>query len=81
MMAEQGSGRGEFAEELARRAERTGDEYDKLLAEGILKEDYRKTTKVLRAAIALEPDEPCAYCPPRPLRRRPPPRREMAAGA
>ena len=45
-------------------AERTGDEYDKLLAEGVryaAKEDYRKAAKAYREAVTLKPDEPTAY--------------------
>ena len=54
----------EVAEEAARDAAQTGDEYVKLVAEGtryMAKEDYRKAAKVNREAIALKPDEPAAY--------------------
>ena len=52
------------AEELARRAEQTGDKYDELLAEGTRytsKEDWRRAAKVWREAISLKPDRPAAY--------------------
>eukprot|EP00964_Phaeocystis_antarctica_P101051 scaffold66575_cov54-Phaeocystis_antarctica.AAC.1 len=54
----------ENAELHARHAAQSGDEYSKLLAEGVRyesKEDWRKAGKVLREAIALRPDEPTAY--------------------
>ena len=54
----------EAAERQARRAARSGDEYDELLAKGIRygsKEDWRKAAKAYREAIALWPDEPWAY--------------------
>ena len=52
------------AEEQARDAAQSGDEYQKLLAEGLRyhsKEDYRKAGKAFREAIALRPGEPGAY--------------------
>ena len=54
----------EAAEEGARIAAQTGDEYDELLAEGaryVAKEDFRKAGKAFREAIALRPDVPVAY--------------------
>ena len=54
----------EAAERAAQRAERSGDEYNKLFAEGArcgAKEDWRKAAKAFRGAIALEPDKPEAY--------------------
>ena len=54
----------ELAEREARRAEQSGDEYHKLLAEGMQygsKQDWRKAGKACREAIALKPDEPLAY--------------------
>jgi tetratricopeptide (TPR) repeat protein len=54
----------EVAEEEARRAARSGDEYQELVAEGIRhcsKQDWRKAGKAFREAIALRPDEPAAY--------------------
>ena len=54
----------ELAEREARRAEQSGDEYHKLLAEGMQygsKQDWRKAGKACREAIALKPDEPAAY--------------------
>ena len=56
--------RREAAEKQTRYAERTGDYYSKLIAEGLRyssKQDYRKAAKACREAIALEPDEPLAY--------------------
>ena len=54
----------EVAEETARHATQMGDEYDAVLAEGLLyhsKQDYRKAGKTYREAIALRPDKPLAY--------------------
>ena len=54
----------ELAEMTARRAARRGDEYSRLMAEGLryaVKEDYRKQGRAFREAIALNPDEPVAY--------------------
>ena len=54
----------EVAEEEARRAARSGDAYQELVAEGIRhcsKQDWRKAGKAIREAIALRPDEPAAY--------------------
>ena len=54
----------EVAEETARHATQMGDEYDAVLAEGILyhsKQDYRRAGKTYREAIALRPDKPLAY--------------------
>ena len=54
----------ELAEMTARRAARRGDEYSRLMAEGLryaVKEDYRKQGGAFREAIALNPDEPVAY--------------------
>ena len=54
----------EAAEAQARRAARSGDAYDKLMAEGARygsKEDWRRAARAYREAIALEPDEPVAY--------------------
>ena len=54
----------EVAEREARRAEQTGDAYSKLLADGARyasKEDWRKSAKACREAIALRPDQPGAY--------------------
>ena len=54
----------EVAEETARHATQMGDEYDEVLAEGILyhsKQDYRRAGKTYREAIALRPDKPLAY--------------------
>ena len=54
----------ELAEREARTAAQTGDAYSKLLAEGVRygsKEDWRKSARVFREAIALRPDEPEAY--------------------
>eukprot|EP00964_Phaeocystis_antarctica_P137983 scaffold102614_cov63-Phaeocystis_antarctica.AAC.2 len=54
----------EVAEEQARLAAQTGDEYDELLAEGAQyasKADWRKAARAYREAIALRPDEPLAY--------------------
>eukprot|EP00964_Phaeocystis_antarctica_P105187 scaffold70237_cov57-Phaeocystis_antarctica.AAC.4 len=54
----------EAAEVQARLAARTGDEYDKVLAEGTRyasKQDCRKAARAYREAIALKPDEPVAY--------------------
>ena len=52
------------AESAARDAAQAGDTYSKLVAEGARygsKQDWRKSGKSLRAAIALRPDEPGAY--------------------
>ena len=54
----------EIAEEVARRAVQSGDEYDELMAKAaryVAKEDYRKAGKAYRESIALKPDEPLAY--------------------
>ena len=54
----------EVAEEQARIAARSGDEYQELVAEGIRhcsKQDWRKAGKAFREAIALRPDKPAAY--------------------
>jgi len=54
----------EAAEEQARDAAQSGDEYQKLLAEGLRyhsEGDYRKAGKAFREAIALRPDEPTTY--------------------
>ena len=55
----------EIAEKQARIAAQSGDEYDGLLAKGARyesKQDTRRSAKTYREAIALEPDEPLAYC-------------------
>jgi len=52
------------AEELARHAAQTGDEYDDLVAEGLRygsQQDMRRAARAFREAIALRPDEPAAY--------------------
>ena len=54
----------ETAEKVARHAAQTGDEYDELFAKAMRygsKEDWRKSAKALRKAIALRPDKPTAY--------------------
>ena len=54
----------EVAEEAARRAAQSGDEYDELMAEALQyasKDDCRREAKAYREAIALEPDQPLAY--------------------
>ena len=54
----------EVAERTARRAEQSGDAYQKLLAEGaryVSKQDPRRAAKAYREAIALRPDKPVAY--------------------
>ena len=54
----------EAAEEQARYAAQSGDEYDELLAEGTQyqsKDDTRKAGKAYREAIALKPNKPGAY--------------------
>ena len=54
----------ETADEWARIAAQSGDEYSKLLAEGTRyasKQDYRREAKAYREAIALRPDKPVAY--------------------
>ena len=53
----------EVAEEQARYAAQTGDEYDELMAEGARyasQRDTRRAARAAREAIALEPDEPDA---------------------
>ena len=55
---------GEIAEEQARIAAQTGDEYSELMAESARyasKEDWRRSARVCREAIALRPDRPMAY--------------------
>ena len=54
----------EIAEEMARDAAQTGDEYDELVAEGVRhasKDDWRRAARAFREAIALRPDRPVAY--------------------
>ena len=54
----------EAAEEQARHAAQTGDEYSELLAEGTRyhsKQDWRRAARAYREAIALRPDKPVAY--------------------
>ena len=54
----------EVAEEQARLAAQTGDEYNELLSEGLRytsKLDYRRSARAYREVIALRPDEPEAY--------------------
>ena len=54
----------EAAEEQARYAAQTGDEYEELIADGSLylsKEDTRRGARAFREAIALRPDRPDAY--------------------
>ena len=54
----------EAAEEQARLAAQSGDEYDELLTEGTRyasEQDWRRAAKAYREAIALKPDEPNAY--------------------
>ena len=54
----------EAAEAAARRAERTGDAYDELMADGaryLSKRDTRRAARAFREAIALRPDRPEAY--------------------
>ena len=54
----------EAAEEQARYAAQPGDEYMKLLAEGIQydsQQDSRRAARAYREAIALRPDDPVAY--------------------
>ena len=54
----------ELAEEEARRAARSGDAYDELLAEGARyasKDDWRRSARAYREAIALRPNRPAAY--------------------
>ena len=54
----------ELAEEVTRLAAQTGDEWDKLLAEGIRytsQQDLRRAARAYREAIALRPDEPVSY--------------------
>ena len=54
----------ETAEIESRRAARSGDKYQELLAEGARytsKEDWRRAARACREAIALRPDEPCVY--------------------
>ena len=60
----QQQGAREVAERVARDAARTGDEYDKLMAEGARyasKLDSRRAARACREAIALRPDEPTTY--------------------
>ena len=55
---------GEVAKEQARIAARSGDAYDELVAEGARyasKDDWRRSAKACREAIALRPDRPMAY--------------------
>ena len=54
----------EITEELARRAEQTGDAYEELLAEGARhgdNDDCRRAAMSYREAIALRPNKPEAY--------------------
>eukprot|EP00964_Phaeocystis_antarctica_P123865 scaffold87558_cov48-Phaeocystis_antarctica.AAC.1 len=54
----------EIAEDAARYAAQSGNEYLELMADGALycsKEDWRRAARAYREAIALEPDEPVAY--------------------
>ena len=54
----------EAAEEQARLAAQSGDEYDELLTEGTRyasEQDWRRAAKAYREAIALKPDRPVAY--------------------
>ena len=54
----------EAAERAARRAAQTGDEYEKLMAEGVryaAQQDTRRAARAYREAIALRPDRPEAY--------------------
>ena len=54
----------ETAEQDARRAERSGSEYDRLLAEAtryVGDQNWHRADKTLRKAIALEPGKPVAY--------------------
>eukprot|EP00964_Phaeocystis_antarctica_P040591 scaffold23202_cov56-Phaeocystis_antarctica.AAC.1 len=54
----------EVAEEVARRAAQSGDEYTQLLADGLRyqsQEDGRRAARAYREAIALRPDHPNAY--------------------
>eukprot|EP00964_Phaeocystis_antarctica_P000477 scaffold252_cov59-Phaeocystis_antarctica.AAC.3 len=54
----------EIAEEAARYAEQSGDEYAELMAEGMRyasQQDTRRGARALREAIALSPDRPEAY--------------------
>ena len=54
----------EVAEEQARRAAQTGDEYQELVAEGARhasKQDWRRAARACREAIAIRPDNPAAY--------------------
>ena len=53
-----------IAEGAAREAAQTGDQYQELIAEGILygsQQDMRKAARAFREAIALRPDKPLAY--------------------
>eukprot|EP00964_Phaeocystis_antarctica_P135854 scaffold100234_cov63-Phaeocystis_antarctica.AAC.1 len=55
----------EAAEQQARIAAQTGDAYSKLMAEGTryaAQQDWRRTARAIREAIALRPDRPEAYC-------------------
>ena len=52
------------AEEAGRQAAQTGSAYAELVADGLryeTKEDWRRAARVYREAIALRPDEPCAF--------------------
>eukprot|EP00964_Phaeocystis_antarctica_P058476 scaffold34687_cov63-Phaeocystis_antarctica.AAC.2 len=54
----------EIAEEMARHAARSGDEYVKLLAVGARyasEQDARRAARAFREAISLRPDQPEAY--------------------
>ena len=54
----------EAAEEQARLAVQTGDEYDEVLAKGsryVSKQDWRRAGRTYREAITLRPDGPAAY--------------------
>ena len=54
----------ELAEEGSRIAALSGDEYEALMVEGMRhgsKEDWRRSARTFREAIALEPDKPLAY--------------------
>eukprot|EP00964_Phaeocystis_antarctica_P095485 scaffold61917_cov59-Phaeocystis_antarctica.AAC.9 len=54
----------EAAEREARYAAQSGDEYSELLAEGMRyqsQQDYRRSARAYREAIALRPDQPAAY--------------------
>ena len=54
----------ESAERAARDAAQSGDAYEELCAEGaryLSKQDWRRSARAYREAIALRPDEPQAY--------------------